>query len=186
MPEVDQIRGKFADVRSLLDELDALILEFTYVGNLSKRDPAELVEILAWIDEHADRLKLFRGVTESTLARVTADGETVAASGRDEAYERRTSADRKSWKHKELKAIMTEKVIAKYTDEEGTLNAPVSVIVSEVLNCAGINYWKVKELQALGVSPDKYSVKKPGKTRFQRVSGPATANGESEEDDDFI
>lgn len=73
------------------------------------------------------------------------------------------TSTRKTWDHAALKSVVAEAILARSMDfETGTLEAPASQLIQEALECVGISYWKVKELKALSIDPDRYCEKPDG------------------------
>jgi len=70
----------------------------------------------------------------------------------------------RKWNHDRIKSVLIEAVIDEHMDDDsGTLEAPVSQLISEVLDTAGISYWKTTELDRFDIDADDYSTKKPRK-----------------------
>jgi len=70
----------------------------------------------------------------------------------------------RSWDHDRLRPVLIEAIIDEHVDEEtGVIEAPVSQLISEALDVAGIGYWKTTELDRYNIKANDYSTKKPRK-----------------------
>lgn len=79
--------------------------------------------------------------------------------------ERRIGADRKAWDHKGLASVVAQRVYQSSVDIDTgeVLMTPVEMM-AKMMDYAAPSYWRVKELDKIGVSADAYCEKSPGKT----------------------
>ena len=96
-----------------------------------------------------------------------ADGmnENIIFLPNGQQVERRVGADRKAWDHKSLAGIVAQRVYQSSVDMDTgeVLMTPVEMM-TKMLEYAAPSYWRVKELDKLGVSADAFCEKSPGKT----------------------
>lgn len=70
---------------------------------------------------------------------------------------RRESTPRKTWRHKELGAEVAHRIYASGFDfETGEMLKSTEELILELMKYAGIQYWKVKQLDKIGIAADKY------------------------------
>ena len=84
--------------------------------------------------------------------------------------------DRKAWKHDALAGLVVEKMMAQFVDPEtGTIDAPYSVLMKEILKYAHVDYWRTTALKELDITTDEFCEKSPG--RFSVVTRPNSKPG---------
>lgn len=85
---------------------------------------------------------------------------------------KRRSDSRKAWSHKELVADVATRLVQSSVDfETGEMTKSTEELISQVLEFAGVSYWKVKALSSIGLSADDYCevTEGPMKIRIQRA-----------------
>lgn len=120
--------------------------EFMYIMQELKRDVAFI------IDE---------------LEKIVAEGmpEDIFFLPSGQQVERRTGSDRKSWNHKGLAEMVAERVYESSVDmETGEVMMSPKEMMTKMLDYAAPSYWRVKELDKLGISADSFCEKSEGKT----------------------
>jgi hypothetical protein len=71
--------------------------------------------------------------------------------------EKKCSYDRKGWQHKELGSAVADKLVQMSVDmDTGEITKTPYQIATEILNYCAPSYWKIKELQKLGINADNY------------------------------
>lgn len=71
--------------------------------------------------------------------------------------EKKTSYDRKSWKHEELADVVARRIVQLSTDlDTGEVSATPEMVGKELLKYLQPSYWRVKALSGIGVSADEY------------------------------
>lgn len=74
--------------------------------------------------------------------------------------EHKIGAPRKKWAHGELSELLAKRIVETSFDfETGELNRSFEEIATEILEYAGVSYWRVKKLAQIGISADKYCEK---------------------------
>jgi len=71
--------------------------------------------------------------------------------------EKKTSYDRKSWKHEELANVVSRRIVQLSTDlDTGEVTATPETVGIEILKYLQPSYWRIKALAGIGVSADEY------------------------------
>lgn len=120
--------------------------EFMYIMQEMKRDVAFIIE---------------------ELEKMVAEGmpEDIFFLPSGQQVERRTGSDRKSWNHKGLAEMVAERVYESSVDmETGEVMMSPKEMMTKMLDYAAPSYWRVKELDKIGISADSYCEKTEGKT----------------------
>lgn len=137
------------------------------------------------IDDYVRKLKAAKEQgTKALSMRVSSGGTVSTLDGL--TLERRDGQQRKTWNHSQLKSLVAERVIADHTDEDGAIDAPLSVLIVEALDYPSIGSWKVKPLRAAGINVDSFCKKSDGTISFSVVDSNDTNSEEKTDDDDFI
>lgn len=183
LPGKEEISGSLGVIEEALRVLELQVLELTYVGNRKDVDPEALACILARTKAIKSSITLMETEASKALSTIVSDGGIVEAD--NVQLERRDAKSKKTWKHDQLKSIVTEKVIARHTDpEDGTITTPISVLIQEAFSYAGIGYWKLGQLKEIGINGNSYCTTGEAKPKFNVVSqGPAD---NKDEEDDFL
>lgn len=183
LPTKDDVARTVEAVEAAIGQLEAQVLELTYVGNRKKVDPEALATVLASIKGFKSSIKLMEDEASKALSTVVSSGSVVEAG--PVYLERKDGKPKKAWKHDQMKSVVIEKVIARHTDKDsGTLHTPVSVLMQEAFQYAGISYWKVGALKEIGVDANKYCEHGEAKATFNVVD--STPASTKDEDDDFL
>lgn len=71
--------------------------------------------------------------------------------------EKKSSYDRKAWDHKALASAVSDKLVKMSVDMDTgeVLKSPREIAMDMVTYCAP-SYWRVKELNKIGINPDNY------------------------------
>lgn len=71
--------------------------------------------------------------------------------------EKKTSYDRKSWKHDDLAGVVSRRIVQLSTDlETGEVSATPETVGKEILKYLQPSYWRIKALSGIGISADDY------------------------------
>lgn len=83
------------------------------------------------------------------------------------AFEKKQGAQRKSWDHKSLAKIVADRMVEMNIDlDTGEVFKSPSELIAEAFEFAGVSYWRIKELQKIGVNADSYCEVGEGKTNI--------------------
>lgn len=94
---------------------------------------------------------------EAKLALSDIMGDSPEISAGSFVFEKRQGGNRKSWDHKSLAKIVAERITEMNVDfDTGEVTKSSSELISDAFQFAGVSYWRVKELQKIGVNADAY------------------------------
>lgn len=181
------------ELKAALDVADEAVLRLEHAvidaASVPNRKDVELSSYASAIEKIQGcqaRLKVALTQAIKALSMRVSKGEIIETD-QGISMERKDGANRKSWQHDQLRAVVAEHLITKHTNADGVLDAPLSVIIVEALKFPSISGWKVTELREAGINPDSYCVKKDGTISFNVVnlSDDKTTEGATS-DDDFI
>jgi hypothetical protein len=72
-------------------------------------------------------------------------------------FERKTGAPRKAWDHKSLTKNVAQRLYDLAIDfDTGEVKKSPVELAAEMMNFAGVSYWKVKELAKIGLNADSF------------------------------
>jgi hypothetical protein len=72
------------------------------------------------------------------------------------AVEKTWEKPRKAWRHKDVAAEVIHRLIARNVDPETGEMPSATDVASQILDYAGVSYWKVTMLRRLEIDPSKY------------------------------
>jgi len=107
-----------------------------------------------------NRLKLEVSVVYDSAIAIVAEKmadipEVVLVDGTK--LEKKTSYDRKSWKHEELADVVSRRIVQLSTNlDTGEVGATPETVGREMLKYLQPSYWRVKALSGIGVTADEY------------------------------
>lgn len=79
--------------------------------------------------------------------------------------EKRYGSTRKTWQHKDLASVVAERIVNMSIDmDTGERVLTPQDMVVKVLDYVQPSYWRVKELNAIGINPDRFCEVSEGKT----------------------
>lgn len=91
-------------------------------------------------------------VAKSFIVPVTLDNGAV--------LEYREGASRKKWNHKDLSELLAKRIVETSFDfDTGEVTRSFEEIAQEILKYAGVGYWRVRQLEKIGINADKYCEK---------------------------
>lgn len=145
------------DLADLLFVTDKLIS-----AEMGYADAVELLEVLAKIREVRKRIHGIEGMVEIAAAKAMGQRSLEWDGGR---AERHKTAKRVTWHSDDLAHTVAARTMA---DDNGELpgeqvQAAVSRVVSAIANCAAFSYWRVGQLEPLGITADEYRSSEPGR-----------------------
>ena len=83
--------------------------------------------------------------------------QTEVSLGDGSTVEKKWSSDRKGWQHKHLVSVVAQRLVESSIDmDTGEILLSQEEIVSKVLDFLQPSYWRVKELQKIGINADMY------------------------------
>lgn len=159
------------DVEHHLATANAALTDlYRAIGELPADDFKGLGNLLLSLEDLKINLAATRDYTESRF--VEAMGDLPELDLPEATLEVRRADSRKAWAHREVAAKVAEQLVASSVDfETGERLKTTEELITEVLNYAGVSYWKIKALDTLGISADDYCevTEGPMKVRIKRV-----------------
>lgn len=161
------------DTREALNEalegiatLAESLLKPTRVVQEAERKEFTLREVAEWADLVISSKSTLAKIEAAMLVALERERykEEFVPLPNDGAMELGYNAGGRKWNHDRIKTVLIEAIISEHTDEKsGTLEAPVSQLIREAFDAAGISYWKTSELDRFDMDANDYSTKKPRK-----------------------
>lgn len=133
----------------LLDLYDTVVLD------LKTDDPEVLAETLITLDKMKREIsELLDRVREILVGLM---GELPELKYNGFVLEKKNGSPRKSWDHKALAEIVSNRIIDMSVDmDTGEVVKTPQQMLTEILEYTGISYWRVKELSKIGINADRY------------------------------
>lgn len=144
---------KIQELRSVIMELDDTIKLFLQ-DNPSPEEAGEALaglnflkrDIAVVYDGFAGALSEIMGPIESLILQ---DGTTI---------EKKSSYDRKGWKHADLGSAVADRIVKMSIDmDTGEVTKSPREIAEEMLTYCAPSYWRIKELNKIGLNADNFS-----------------------------
>jgi len=150
----DDLRVAIGALRQTILDLDAMVLEYSYAEptmehaseallqlNLAKRDVASVYDGLAAFVSH-----LMENLSTKDLA--LSNGAQI---------ERKVAFDRKGWRHADLARDVAHRLIESSVDmDTGEVLLTNEELVAKLLDYVQPSYWRVGELNKIGINADNY------------------------------
>lgn len=181
----EELHAAIEQADEVMLRLEHAVLNASAINHRSDVDLGSYALAIEHIKDYQSRCRVALAEATKALAMRVSRGEIVETSD-GIPLERKDGAARKSWQHEQLRAVVAERVISSHTTDEGTLDAPVSVLIVEALKFPSISGWKVTALRDAGINPDSYCVKKDGTVSFSVVDSTSKNNEGTTDDDDFL
>jgi len=146
-----EIADRIEQLRSLVAELDADLTR-----NESGLDAPVACAILADLNMLKRDLSSAYDTWSYYVAKVMGTTESFVLEDGTE-IEKKSSYDRKAWDHKALASAVSDKLVKMSIDMDTgeVLKSPQEIALDMVTYCAP-SYWRVKELNKIGINPDNY------------------------------
>jgi len=144
---------KIQELRSAVMNLDNEIYSFL-ASNPSPEDAGAALAELNYLkrdvalvyDSFAAALSELMGSMESLML---ADGTTI---------EKKSAYDRKGWKHADLGSAVADRLVKMSIDmDTGEVTRSPKEIAEEMLTYCAPSYWRIKELNKIGLNADNFS-----------------------------
>lgn len=72
-------------------------------------------------------------------------------------FERKPGTSRKAWNHDSLSTVIAKRLSSMCIDlDTGEIVKTPEELIKDAFNFAGVSYWRVKELQKIGINADAY------------------------------
>lgn len=143
---------KIQELRSIIMDLDTEVSEFI------KSSPKieEACEILAEFNFIKRDITLVYDTFSKAVGEMMGNEEQVSL--RDGAtIEKKSSYDRKGWRHADLGAAVARKLTQMAVDmDTGEVERTPEEIALDMLSYCSPAYWKIKPLNSIGINPDNF------------------------------
>jgi hypothetical protein len=144
---------KIQELRSAIIDLDNVVASFLRDNPTAEEAGVALAElnflkrdVSIVYDSFAGALSEIMGPTETLLL---PDGTTI---------EKKSSYDRKGWKHADLGSAVADRLVKMSIDmDTGEITKSPKEIAEEMLTYCAPSYWRIKELNKIGLNADNFS-----------------------------
>lgn len=146
------ISDKLDQIKKLLSELDLEIGEFIQ----SSPDVSHACSMLAEMNFVKQDLAFVYDTFAQGMIGVLGDNEFITLADGVE-IEKKSGYDRKKWDHKSLGSAVADKLtkMAIDMDTGEVLKSPREIAIDILTYCAP-SYWRIKELDKIGINADNY------------------------------
>lgn len=149
---------------------DAVTAFYRSIEALDEDNLDLLAESVLAVDSLRDSFSALRSLAESKL--VNGMGELPEFSIPSAVMEVRRADSRKAWAHKDIAAKVAKTLVQTSVDfETGEMLKSTEDLIQELIEYAGVSYWKVGALARLGITADEFCEVTEGgmKVRIRRV-----------------
>lgn len=143
---------KINEIKTLLTELDSQIAEYVK----SSPDTTQACEYLAEMNFLKRDFSFVYDTFSYAMIGILGDSDNIVLSSGVE-IEKKSAYDRKGWDHKSLGNAVADKLVQMSIDMDTgeVLKTPHEIAVDLLTYCAP-SYWRIKELNKIGINPDNY------------------------------
>jgi hypothetical protein len=143
---------KINAIKKMITELDSEISEYVK----SSPDLTQACEYLAEMNFLKRDFSFVYDTFSYAMIGVLGESESVVLSSGVE-IEKKSAYDRKGWDHKSLGNAVADKLVKMSVDMDTgeVLKTPHEIAVDLLTYCAP-SYWRIKELNKIGINPDNY------------------------------
>lgn len=139
-------------IKKLITELDLELMEY---GD-SNPTIVEACEMLAELNFLKRDMSIMYDSFSHSVGKIIGDEQEVTLSS-GVKIEKNSSYERKGWKHKELGSAVADKLVQMSVDmDTGEISKSPYDIALDMLTYCAPSYWRIKELNKIGVNPDNY------------------------------
>lgn len=129
---------------------------YDHVNNFNESDdPDDLAELLIVLSEAKSEISEMLEMTKMRLADLMGNEDLYNFEG--VTFEKKYSTPRKTWDHKALTDVVSSRIIDMSVDmDTGEVIKTPQEMLAELVKYTGISYWKVKELEKIGINANNY------------------------------
>jgi hypothetical protein len=139
-------------IKKLVAELDSELMDYAD----SEPDMVEACELLAELNFLKRDLATAYDSFSFAMGKIIGNEQEVNLSS-GVKIEKTSSYERKGWKHKDLGSAVADKLIKMSVDmDTGEVTKSPYDIALDMLTYCAPSYWRVKELNKIGINPDNY------------------------------
>lgn len=115
----------------------------------------EIAELLLILSEAKTEISDMFEMTKMRLAELMGGNDLYDFDG--VTFEKKYSTPRKTWDHKALTDVVSSRIIDMSVDmDTGEVIKTPQQMLAEMVKYTGISYWKVKELEKIGINANNY------------------------------
>lgn len=144
------------------DELRDAVLEYTFDPD---KPVEEVGELFVALDNVIKELSLTKGFLQGCLDKLMSVYDILAIKDAGVMVEKTQGKNRVKWDHNTVRSAVTEKILEEFVTEDGTIDAPLSVVVNRAFDFTGLK-WKVTQLREAELDPNQYSEESDGKIGY--------------------
>jgi len=138
-------------IRKCILDLDELVSK-----DLQSAELSQLCETLVDIHRLKDELSIVYA-TASHIASESLGEQSELLLNDGSRIEKKTSSDRKAWRHKEIASMVARRLSSLAVDmDTGERVMSMEEVAERVLDYVQPSYWRVKQLSELGINADDY------------------------------
>ena len=143
---------KLNEIKKLLSELDSEIGQYI----TSNPSPEDACSLLAEMNSLKQDVSFIYETFSFGVIKIMGDSEFITLPNGVE-IEKRGGYDRKKWNHKDLGSAVVDKLVKMSVDmDTGEILKTPQDIALDILTYCAPSYWRVKELNKIGINADSY------------------------------
>lgn len=124
-------------------------------SGLIEEDQESLAELVMILSEAKSEISDMLEMTKTRLADEMGDSSLYNFEG--VTFEKKYSVPRKTWDHKGLTNVVATRIVDMSVDmDTGEVLKTPQEMLAELVKYTGISYWKVKELEKIGINANNY------------------------------
>lgn len=118
-------------------------------------NPEEVAELLLILSEAKSEISDMLEMIKMRLSDLM--GNEALYNFEGVTFEKKYSVPRKTWDHKALTDVVSSRIVDMSVDmDTGEVVKTPQEMLAEILKYTGISYWKVKELEKIGINANNY------------------------------
>jgi hypothetical protein len=124
-------------------------------GRLKEGDMDNVAEALFFLSRIKREITELFDQTQAKLVNLMGDEPEITS--RNVNYEKKQGSPRKSWNHKELGQLVADRIVDMSVDmDTGEVTKSTNEMLAQMLTYCGVSYWRVKELNKIGINADRF------------------------------
>jgi hypothetical protein len=124
-------------------------------GRLKEGDMDNVAEALFFLSRIKREITELFDQTQAKLVDLMGDEPEITS--RNVNYEKKQGAPRKSWNHKDLGQLVADRIVDMSIDmDTGEVMKSTNEMLTQMLTYCGVSYWRVKELNKIGINADRF------------------------------
>lgn len=159
--------SNYEELKKFIDAINTALLDFDLAIDAfeeSDHTPEESVQALSDLHEVKANFSAVYDRMEYVAARTMGDLPEIDLPDGTKV-EKRYGSSRKSWNHKDLASVVASRISDMSVDlDTGERILSTEQMIVKVLDYVQPSYWRVKELNKIGINPDRFCEVSEGKT----------------------